>query len=138
MYTSQHSQLEIAGFDKISKVAVVLLVLPQSSVAVNVTVIFPTPKQAKLEESKELVQVTPPKQSSKDWAPPLTNNQLENSSVFPLPSQSTVALTAGIIFGGETSCVENVAVVLTSCPQSSVAVNVTVTDGLQPKSSWPV
>jgi hypothetical protein len=74
--------------------------------------VLPTPKQEKFEESKVLVHITAPKQSSVVVIPPLDNNQFENSKVLPNPSHNTDTLFGGERVGASLSIIENVAVVL--------------------------
>ena len=115
-------------------VAVVLLVLPQSSVAVKVTVAEPVAPQSSLKPSKSLLNVTPP-QTSEAVAPPLLANHAFNASVLPMPSHSTVWSEASVMSGLVVSSMVNVAVVLLLLSQSSVTVNVTVTEPVAPQSS---
>src|SRR5690606_574411 len=71
----------------IVKVASVVLVLPQASVAVNITVAEPVAPQRSLKASKSLLQVTP--LASVAVAPPLDSNQALSAAAFPFPSLST-------------------------------------------------
>ena len=116
------------------KVAETLLALPQSSVAVNVTVAEPVAPQSSLKPSKSLLQVTP-LHTSDAVAPPLSFNQPFNASMLPMPSHSTVSSEAAVMAGFVVSSMVKVAVVLLALPQSSVAVNVTVAEPVAPQSS---
>ena len=118
----------------IVKVAVELLKLPQSSVAVNVTVAEPVAPQSSLKPSKSLLQVTP-LHTSEAVAPPLLSNQAFNASMLPMPSHSTVWSEAAVRSGLVVSSMVNVAVVVLTLSQSSVAVKVTVTEPVAPQSS---
>ena len=107
-------------------VALVLLALPQSSVAVKVTVAAPVAPQRSLSPSKSWLQVTPP-QMSLAAAPARLSNQALRASVLPSPSHSTVSSEAAMsMVGAVVSSMVNVAVVLLALPQSSVAVNSTM------------
>ena len=117
------------------KVALVVLALPQSSVAVKVTVAAPVAPQSSLNATKSLLQVTPP-QTSEAVAPPLLASQSFNASMLPMPSHSTVASEAIMSMEGlVVSSIVNVAVELLKFPQSSVAVNVTMAEPVAPQSS---
>ena len=118
----------------IVKVAVVDVALPQSSVAVNVTVAAPVAPQSSLNASKSFVHITPP-HASVAVAPPLLSSQFERSTLLPAPSHSTVASAAAITSGAVVSSMVNVAVVDVALPQSSVAVKVTVAAPVAPQSS---
>ena len=116
------------------KVAETLLLLPQSSVAVKVTVAEPVAPQSSLKPSKSLLNVTP-LHTSEAVAPPLLSNQAFNASTLPMPSHSTVWSEAAVMSGLVVSSMVNVAVVLLAFPQSSVAVKVTVAEPVAPQSS---
>ena len=64
----------------IVKVAVVLLVLPQASVAVKVTVALPVAPQSSLKAMKSLLHVTPPSICSTPF------NIKESKPTSPLPN----------------------------------------------------
>ena len=115
-----------AVVSSIVNVAVVLLLLPQSSVAVKVTVAMPVAPQSSLKASKSLLQVTS-LHASDAMAPPLLASHPSRSAALPAPSHSTVASMAAMSMAGAVvSSIVNVAVVLLLLPQSSVAVKVTV------------
>jgi hypothetical protein len=118
----------------IVNVAETLLLLPQSSVAVKVTVADPVAPQSSLKPAKSLLQDTPP-QTSEAVAPPLLANHAFNASVLPAPSHSTVSSEADVVAGAVVSSIVNVAETLLLLPQSSVAVKVTVADPVAPQSS---
>ena len=114
-------------------VAVVVLVLPQSSLAVNVTVSLPVAPQASLRPVLLWLQVTP-LQASVATAPPLLDNQAVKAAVFPPPSHSTVWSEAAVVmFGSTLSSMVKVAVTVLALPHSSVAVKVTVADPVAPQ-----
>ena len=69
------------------KEAVVLVALPQASVAVNVTVADPLAPQSSDRASKSSDQVTP-EQASLATAPPWLANHAANSAALPAPSHS--------------------------------------------------
>ena len=123
-----------AVVSSIVNVAVVLVALPQSSVAVKVTVAAPVAPQSALNASKSLLQVTP-LQASVAEAPPLLASQASRSAALPAPSHSTVASIASTTAGAVVSSIVNVAVVLVALPQSSVAVKVTVAAPVAPQSA---
>ena len=82
------------------KVAVVLVLLPQASVAVKITVaepvapqLDPEPVEGALRALKSLLQLTAP-QLSEAEAPPLVFSQSFRAAVLPAPSHSTVASPA--------------------------------------------
>ena len=117
------------------KVAVVLVALPQSSVAVNVTEAAPVAPHSSLSAVKSWLQVTFP-QMSLAMASPLLANHAFNSSLLPAPSHSTTKSEAATsMLGAVVSSMVKVALVLVALPQSSVAVNVTVADPVAPHSS---
>ena len=118
----------------------VVLVNPQASVAVNITVADPVSPQSSLKAVKSLAQVTVPEQSS-EAAPvvPIDVNQLVRSVTFPDPSHSTVKLDAAVsIVGTVVSSIVKVAVVVLVNPQASVAVKVTRANPVSPQSSLKV
>ena len=80
-------------------VALVVLVLPQASVAVNTTVTLPDAPQVGTKPVKLLLQVTLP-QTSLAVAPPLADNHPFNNTVLPAPSHSTVKSSAGVSIEG--------------------------------------
>ena len=116
------------------KVADTLLLLPQSSVAVKVTVAEPVAPQSSLNATKLLLQVTP-LQISEAVAPPLLFNHAFRASALPAPSHSTVSSEAAVISGLVVSSIVNVAEEELLFPQSSVAVKVTVAEPVAPQSS---
>ena len=119
-----------------ANVAEVVEALPQSSVAVNVTVAEPVLPQSSLNAVKSLDQVIPVEQASEAAAPPLDDNQACKAAALPAPSHCTVALTAAVsIVGAVVSSIANVAEVVAVLPQSSVAVNSTVTLPVLPQPS---
>ena len=119
---------------RIVKVAVVVDVFPQASVALNVTRADPVPPHPSDKPAKSLLQVTP-LQSSVAVAPPLLASHALSAAVFPLPSQSTVWSDAGVIDGGVMSRIVKVAVVLELLLHASVAVKITVADPVAPHPS---
>ena len=80
-------------------VAVVLLLLPHSSVAVKVTFAMPVAPQTSLKPAKSFDQVTP-LQVSEASAPPLLLSHASRSAALPAPSHSTVKLEASISMVG--------------------------------------
>ena len=88
-----------AVVSSIVNVAVVLLLLPQSSVAVKVTVAMPVAPQSSLKAAKSLLQVTS-LQASDAIAPPLLASHASRSASLPAPSHSTVASMAAISMAG--------------------------------------
>ena len=74
-------------------VAEVVASLPQSSVAVNVTVTEPEAPQPSETLEKSFDQVTF-EQTSEAEAPPFAANQLFKSEMFPFPSHCTVKSAA--------------------------------------------
>ena len=119
----------------IVNVAVVVVVLPQSSDAVKVTVAAPVAPQRSLRAVKSLLQVTPLHWSLAS-APPLSASQALSWAVLPLPSHSTVmSADSTSMLGFVVSSIVNVAVVETVSPQSSVAVKVTVAAPVAPQRS---
>ena len=83
--------MSIDGFvvSSIVNVAVVVLALPQSSVAVKITVAVPVAPQSSLKATKSLLQVTVLQLSVAD-APPWLLSHAFNASMLPMPSHSTV------------------------------------------------
>ncbi len=117
------------------KVAVVEVALPQSSVAVNVTVAEPVAAHSSLRASKSLDHVTA-LQTSLAIAPALFANQAFNASKLPAPSHSTVSSIAETSMDGAVvSSMVKVAVVVDVFPQSSEAVKVTSAEPVAPQSS---
>ena len=118
-----------AVVSSIVNVAVVLLLLPQSSVAVKVTVAMPVAPQASLKASKSLLQVTS-LHASEALAPPLLVSHASRSAALPAPSHSTVASMAAMSMAGAVvSSIVMVCEQLTEVamlPQASVAVAVKV------------
>ena len=119
----------------IVNVDVVVDSLPQSSVAVNVTVALPVDPQSSESAVKSLLQVTP-EQTSLAEAPPFEFNQACKSTSLPSPSHSTVVSEASTsTLGDVVSAIVKVTVVVDSFPQSSDAVKVTVALPVAPQSS---
>ena len=100
----------------IVKVACTLLLLPHSSVAVNVTVAEPVVPQSSLKPVKSLLQITP-LHASVAVAPPLLSNQVFNASKLPMPSHSTVWSEAAVTSGAVTSCTVTICSHMDSFPQ---------------------
>ena len=93
-----------AVVSSIVKIAVVLVALLQSSVAVNTTVTVPVVPQSSPIEAKSLLQVTP-LQASVAAAPPLAVSQASRSAPLPSPSHSTViAIASAFMIGAVVSC----------------------------------
>ena len=106
----------------IVNVAVVELLLLQSSVAVKVTVTEPVAPQSSLNPSKSLLH-SKLLQLSVAEAPPLLSNQAFNASKLPMPSHSTVWSEAiGVITGATSSTKVMICSAVLVLPQSSVAV----------------
>ena len=116
------------------KLATVLEALPQSSVAVNVTVAPPVAPHAAFKASKSFVQITPP-HASVASAPPLPASHASRSAMLPAPSHSTVSSAAASTSGAVVSSMVNVAVVLVALPQLSVAVKITVAEPVAPQAA---
>ncbi len=118
----------------IVKVALRESSLPQSSVAVKVTVAAPVAPHKSLSALKLLLQVTLP-QASVAVAPPLLANHAFNSVALPEPSHSTVKLLGLFVMVGRVvSSITNVDVVEDWLPQASVAVNVTTASPALPQA----
>ena len=109
----------------IVNVATVLVALPQSSVAVKVTVAAPVAPQASLNASKSCDQLTPPHASVAE-APPLLANQAVSSSPLPAPSHSAVASIASVTSGAVVSETTKTCACSDSFPAQSKAVQVRV------------
>ena len=106
-------------------VALVVTELPQSSLAVKITVALPVAPHSSLSAVKSLVHVMLPQSSSAD-APPLLSNQAFRSVVLPMPSHSTVrSMAPAVSVGSVVSSMMKLAVVVAAFPQSSVAVKIT-------------
>ena len=106
-------------------VAEEVTVLPQSSLAVKMTVALPVAPHSSLNATKSLLQVMVP-HSSSAVAPPLLVNHAFRAVVLPAPSHSTVSSVAPAVrVGAVVSSMVNVAVVEAALPQSSVAVKIT-------------
>jgi uncharacterized membrane protein YagU involved in acid resistance len=120
----------------IVNVAAVVLLLPQASVAVNITVAAPVAPHRSLNAVKLFVQVTLPEQISLALDPAWLVNHAANATRLLAPSHSTVVSRAGAsIVGGVVSTIVNVADVVLLLPQSSVAVNITVAAPVAPHPS---
>src|SRR5690606_25124694 len=118
----------------IVKVAVVLLLLPHSSLAVKVTVALPVAPHSSLKPLKSWLQVIALHRSLAT-APPLVNNQLVRAVVLPKPSHSTIiSCAATSSTGAVVSTMVKVACVLLLLPHSSLAVKVTVALPVEPHS----
>ena len=87
-----------AAVSSIVKVALVVLLFPQSSVAVKTTVVAPVTPHKSLKPSKSLLHLTD-EQSSLAVAPPLLLNHASNADTLPEPSHSTVIFDAAVITG---------------------------------------
>ena len=108
----------------IVNVAVVELLLSQSSMAVKVTVTEPVAPQSSLKPSKSLLHSKLLQLSEAD-APPLLDNQASNASMLPIPSHSTVtSADAGSMTGASSSMSVMICSAVLVLPQSSVAVYV--------------
>ena len=105
------------------KVAVVLLALSQSSVAVKITVTEPVAPQSSLNAKSLLHSML--LQLSVAEAPPLLSNHASNAAMLPMPSHSTVWSAACMSMTGAWSST-NVMIcsAMLVLPQSSVAVYV--------------
>ena len=111
----------------------VLVALPQASVAVKVT--NAAAPQSLPNSMKSFDHVMAPQPSVAE-APPLLDNQASSSVTLPAPSHSTVVSVASTTTtGAAVSSMANVAVVLEAFPQSSEAVKVTVAPPVMPQSS---
>ena len=118
------------------KVAVVEVEFPHESVAVKVTSLSPVSPHKSLNDAKLLLQITGPLQASVAAAPPLASNHAVKSAVLPVPSHSTVSLTAmTVIVGSVVSTMVNVAVVVLLLLLQSSTVKVTVTAPVAPQDS---
>ena len=93
MFTSTSPMKAGAVVSSMVKVAVVSLLFPQSSVAVNVTVTAPVAAQRSLSVASLWLQVTA-LQLSLASAPPLSASQAAGWSPLPAPSHSTVKSAA--------------------------------------------
>src|SRR5688572_1749855 len=126
------ARMEGGVVSTILKVATVEEALPQSSVAVKVTVALPVAPHGLESPLKLLLQVTP-EQISEAAAPPLLESQLLRALLLPTPLHSTVKSEAAVIAGGVVSTIVNVAAEDTERLPSSVAVNVTVALPVSPQ-----
>ena len=108
------------------KVAVVVVALPQSSVAVKVTVALPVLPQSSLRAVKSLVQVTVP-HSSSAVAPPLLESHPLKSAALLDPHSTVRSEAVEVRAGAVVSTISNMAVVVAALPQSSVAEKMTST-----------
>ena len=114
------------------KVAVVVVVLPQSSVAVQVTIAEPVAPHSSLNAVKSFVMVTSP-QASVAATPA---SQLLSFDVLPKPSHSTVRFCGiWVNTGGTKSAIPKEAEAVASFPQRSTAVQVTRVSPVPPHSS---
>ena len=107
-------------------VAVVVVVLPQLSLAVKVTVALPVLPQSSLRAVKSLVHVKSP-QSSSAVAPPLLESHALNSAALLEPHSTVLSEAANVRVGAVVSTISNMAVVVATLPQSSVAEKITST-----------
>ena len=91
----------IVGFvvSAMVNVALVVLVLPHSSLAVNITVALPVAPHPSVSAVKLFVHVTLLHASLAD-APPLEANHAVNAAPFPDPSHCTVISDAGVVIAG--------------------------------------
>ena len=100
---SEASTTSGAVVSSMVNVAVVEVALPQSSVAVKVTVTAPVAPQASLKAEKSFVQDTA-LQLSTAIAPPWPLSHPLRSAMLPMPSHSTVTSAAATsMFGAVTS-----------------------------------
>ena len=120
----------------IVNVAVVVLVLPQSSVAVKVTSSEPVAPQRSLKPVLSFDQVTDP-HTSEASAPPLSANHAAKAPAgSAVPSHSTVLSAAAVsIVGAVVSAIVNVASRVMELLFESVRVNVTVSEPVAPQRS---
>ena len=115
----------IVGLDvsSIINIALVVFVLPHSSVDVKITVVDPVLPHRSLSPLKLWLHVTDP-HPSVATAPPRLFNHVNNWLVLPLPSHCTVSLEAGVpIVGGVVSCIITSAKQSAVFPAASVALN---------------
>jgi hypothetical protein len=120
----------------ILKVAELVEVFPQASLAVKVTTAEPVEPHRLLSEVKSFDQVTVPEQISEATAPPLEANHAFNAVVFPLPSHSTLWSEAWVVMvGGVVSTMVKVAELVEVFPQASLAVKVTTAKPVEPHRS---
>ena len=118
------------------KVAELVDVFPQASLAVKVTTAKPVEPHRLLSEVKSFDQVTVPEQISEATAPPLEANHAFNAAVFPLPSHSTLWLEAWVVtVGGVVSTMVKVAELVEVFPQASLAVKLTTAEPVEPQRS---
>ena len=88
----------------IVNVAEVVLVLPQASLTVNMTVALPVPPHPLLRPVKLLLHVNSlPQAASVATAPPWVFNQLMSASLLPFPSHGTVRFAAAVAMIGAVS-----------------------------------
>ena len=131
LIASLHSKVILSGQIKtgavvssIMNVAAVVLVLPQSSVAVKVTVVSEPPAQSSILGVVKLLLHTTSLQTSEATAPAALFNQANSAALFPLPEHSTVKLEAGVSMTGTVvSSIENSAKQVTAFLKSSSEVN---------------
>ena len=122
--SSEAAVMSGAVVSSMVKVAVVLLALSQSSVAVKITVTDPVAPQSSLNPSKSLLH-SMLLQLSVAEAPPLLFNHAFNASMLPMPSHSTVWSAASMSMTGATSSTKvMICSAVLVLPQSSVAVYV--------------
>ena len=120
----------------IVKLAIVVAVLPHSSVAVKVTSMAPVPMQDKPKSWKLWLHVTLPHASLAAPAPPLASSQALRPTRSFVPSHSKVMSVASLaMVGAVVSVMEKVAVVLEEFPLPSVTVKVTVSVPVPPQPS---
>src|SRR5690606_39311814 len=125
--------ISVSVVSTLLKVASVVLVLPQASVAAHIPYTTLFRSQRSLKASKSLLQVTP--LASVAVAPPLDSNQELSAAAFPFPSLSTeLSEASAVISGSVVSTIVKVASVVLVLPQASVAVNIAVTATVPPPS----
>ena len=109
-----------------------MLALPQSSVAVKITVVIPEAPQSSLRLVWLFVHVTS-LHTSDALAPPLLSNHACNCAMLPAPSHSTVSSDASIsILGFVVSIIVIFLFLTIAFPQSSVIVKATPTVPVAP------
>ena len=144
--TTSHCTVSSVGSDSLNvgavvssivNVAVVVLVFPQPSVTVNVTVADPVAPQVSDKAVKSLDQEIA-EQSSEAEAPALEFNQSCKAVSFPKPSHSTFKSPASIVIvGAILSIIAYVADVVIELPHSSVAVKITSIGAAQSEAEPP-
>ncbi len=131
------SLIDGARLSSMVNVAEVVVVFPQASVAVKITVALPVFPHSSLNSVKSFVHVTFP-QASLASAPPLSASQAFNSESLFGPHSFVASEAATSSVGAVLSVSENVAEVVAVRPQASVAVKVTVALPVFPQPVNPV